>query len=458
MNVRSFVSQLAFLLGGLVIAAGLSELAPHTSFAQATTDDKSAIQSQIDAHNQQIANLEKEISQYQSQLNTLGSQHQTLQTAIKSIDVTRQQTSTQIKVTQNKMDASNLKLQQLSGQISQKEYEIQLDKKSLSQSLRDMNIADGNTMIEQVMSAQNLADAWSAADSVMTVGDALRANAAELAGVTQQLSEQHSQESSQRDQLAQLDTQLSTQKKALDVTKAEKDKLLSQTKSQESSYQSLIAQKKAQQKVFESELNSLESQLQSVGQASIPTVGKGILAWPFSPTFAQSCLGKAGALGNNFCVTQYFGNTAFAASGAYNGSGHNGIDIGMPIGTPVQASLAGTVLGTGNTDLSHSASGAQCYSFGKWVAVKHANGLATVYAHLSQISVSAGQAVATGQLLGYSGMTGYATGPHLHFGVYASAGIQILTLNQFKGAVTPCANASMPVAPLNAYLNPISYL
>ncbi|MDB5190133.1 MAG: putative zinc metalloprotease [Parcubacteria group bacterium] len=457
MNVRSLLSLFLFLFGSLAVAGVLSELTPHTTFAQATSD-KSAIQSQIDAHNQQIADLEKEIAAYQSQLNTLGGQHQTLQTAIKSIDVSRQQTTSQIKVTQNKLDASALKLQQLSGDISQKEYQIQLDKQSLAQSLRDMNVTDGKSIIEQMVGANSFSDAWAAADTSLAVSDALRTNANLLSGVKAQLGQQQAVVSDTHKQLSDLDTQLSTQQKQLDVNKAEKAKLLTQTKNQESSYQSLITQKKAQQKAFEDELNSLESQLKSVGQASIPTVGKGILAWPFSPTFAKLCLGKAGALGNNFCVTQYFGNTAFAASGAYNGSGHNGIDIGMPIGTPIQAALAGTVLGTGNTDLSHSSTGAQCYSFGKWVAVKHSNGLATVYAHLSQISVSSGQTVATGQLLGYSGMTGYATGPHLHFGVYASAGIQILTLNQFKGASTPCANASMPVAPLNAYLNPISYL
>ncbi len=454
MNVRSLL-KLQFSL--FAIAGVLSGFNAHTTLAQAAPDN-SAIQSQIDAHNQQIANLEKEIAAYQSQLNTLGGQHQTLQTAIKSIDVSRQQTTTQIKVTQNKMDASALKLQELSGEISQKQYQIELDKKSLAQSMRDMNVSDGKSIIEQMIGADSFSDAWAAADTSLAVGDALRTNANVLAGVKTQLGEQQAVVNTTHDELAKLDTNLSTQQKQLDINKAAKAALLAQTKNQESSYQSLIIQKKAQQKAFENELNSLESQLTSVGQASIPTVGKGILAWPFSPTFAKSCLGKASALGNNFCITQYFGNTAFAASGAYNGSGHNGIDIGMPIGTPVQAALAGTVLGTGNTDLAHSSSGAMCYSFGKWVAVKHANGLATVYAHLSQISVSTGQSVDTGQLLGYSGMTGYATGPHLHFGVYASAGIQILTLNQFKGANTPCANASMPVAPLNAYLNPISYL
>jgi murein DD-endopeptidase MepM/ murein hydrolase activator NlpD len=90
--------------------------------------------------------------------------------------------------------------------------------------------------------------------------------------------------------------------------------------------------------------------------------------------------------------------------------------------------------------------------------LEHSNGLNTMYAHLSVISVSKGQSVNTGDVIGYSGMTGYATGPHLHFGVYATAGVKITTLGAYRGATTPCQNASMPVAPANAYLNPLSYL
>jgi len=159
--------------------------------------------------------------------------------------------------------------------------------------------------------------------------------------------------------------------------------------------------------------------------------------------------------GNLFCITQYFGNTPFSTANAqvYNGHGHNAIDIAAPIGTPVYAALSGTVLDTGNTDLVPG-----CYSFGKWVMVIHGNGLSTLYSHLSSIDVMKGQQVNTKQIVGLSGMTGYATGPHLHFGVYATEGTQVMTLKQFRGVAGGCANAKMPVATLTAYLNPLSYL
>lgn len=445
-----------FVIASFLLALSLTVVGqiPPVAHAQTTAE----IQQQIADHNKKIADLDAEIATYQKQLNTLGSQHQTLATSIQSLDTTRKQLTTKIKSLQNQIATLALELRQLSGQIATKEQSIDLNKRAVAQSLRDIASSDQSSIVEQVFSSDNLTDAWAAVDANITLNQALRDHTNELAQVKQELTTQQAAVSQTQQKLVSVTTDLGTQKKAVDVTVTEKNKLLTQTKSQESTYQSLIATKKAQQKAFESELNSLEGQLKSVGTASIPKTGSGILAWPFSASVMANCATKKSALGNIYCVTQYFGNTAFAAAGAYNGSGHNGIDIGIPTGTPVQSALAGTVLGTGNTDLAHDARGNQCYSFGKWVMIKHANGLSTLYAHLSSISVSTGQTVATGQVLGYSGMTGYATGPHLHFGVYATAGVQILTLNQFKGATTACANATMPVAPLNGYLNPISYL
>ena len=59
---------------------------------------------------------------------------------------------------------------------------------------------------------------------------------------------------------------------------------------------------------------------------------------------------------------------------------------------------------------------------GKTIEIDHGNGLLTFYGHLSRIDVSKGQYVTRGQVIGLSGMTGTATGPHLHFGVYHTNG------------------------------------
>ncbi len=85
---------------------------------------------------------------------------------------------------------------------------------------------------------------------------------------------------------------------------------------------------------------------------------------------------------------------------------HAGLDVAVASGTPVKASAQGEVLAVGD------------YFFnGKTVFVDHGNGLITMYCHLERIDVQTGETVSKGQLLGLSGKTGRATGPHLHWSV-----------------------------------------
>jgi murein DD-endopeptidase MepM/ murein hydrolase activator NlpD len=88
-----------------------------------------------------------------------------------------------------------------------------------------------------------------------------------------------------------------------------------------------------------------------------------------------------------------------------------GIDIGLARDprAPVYAVEAGTVAFAG---------GETCCSYGLYVIVDHGNGFKTLYAHLSEISVSKGQPVSKGTRLGTAGSTGYSTGTHLHFEVH----------------------------------------
>lgn len=409
-----------------VLLVGMSFMPVTTTHAE-TVDD---IKAQIDAHNTKIQNIEAEIAQYQKQLGILGTQHQTLQTAIKSIDVTRQQTASQISATQTRISASNLKLNELSYEIADKEDIIQLDKAALAKSLRDVNAIGEDSLIEQVLGTDSLSDAWTVVDQTADLSRALEAHAQDLGAAKAELTVQHTSVAETKAKLSDLNAQLSSQKKALDIAKSEKDKLLTQTKNQESTYQKLIAQKRAEEASFEAVLFQLASKLQTVGQTvTTPAAGKGVLKWPL----------------DKVTITQLFGKTS--DSGRLYASGtHDGVDFGSPTGTPVRAALVGVVY-----EVNQGA--VQNCQYGKWVIIKHANGLATLYAHLSSINVTKGQTVATGAVIGNVGMTGYATGPHLHFTVYNSS---TLTLKQYTCKSGP--TVTIPIARPEHYLNPMSYL
>ncbi len=85
---------------------------------------------------------------------------------------------------------------------------------------------------------------------------------------------------------------------------------------------------------------------------------------------------------------------------------HSGIDLAAPYGTPIKASEGGVVIYSGWYG-----------GYGKVVILDHAKGFSTLYAHLSSTKVTVGARVKQGEVVGFEGSTGYATGPHLHFEV-----------------------------------------
>lgn len=421
-----------------------------------SADTASDIQSQIDTNKQQIDALEAEIAAFQKELDVLGAKKNTLKSTIDSLAISQKQLATRIKVTQNKITSANLKIRELTLSIGDKEEAITTNKNVISQALRTVAEDEQISIITKIISARSLRDAWGKADQVIQFNRALTRHIENLRSIRTELATNRDHVTKTKANLVLLNSELLTQKRSVDASKNAQQQLLAQTKNQETNYQKLIAQKQAAEKAFEQELVNLQGQLNLIVNPNLlPKVGSGVLAWPFSSAFMFNCAQRKKTFGNLFCITQYFGNTAFSTANSqiYNGNGHNAIDFGAPVGTPIKAALSGTVLATGNTDLVKG-----CYSFGKWVMIIHGNGLNTLYSHLSDIDVTKGQSVSTGQVIGLSGMTGYATGPHLHFGVYATDGTQVMTLQKFRGTTSKCANATMPVATLTAYLNPLSYL
>ncbi|MDR1894394.1 MAG: M23 family metallopeptidase [Spirochaetales bacterium] len=87
---------------------------------------------------------------------------------------------------------------------------------------------------------------------------------------------------------------------------------------------------------------------------------------------------------------------------------HNGLDLANSIGTPIYASMEGTVIDTAD----------RTTGYGRSIVIQHANGFQTLYGHLNEILVRRGQWVNQGQLIGRMGTTGRSTGSHLHFTIY----------------------------------------
>lgn len=87
--------------------------------------------------------------------------------------------------------------------------------------------------------------------------------------------------------------------------------------------------------------------------------------------------------------------------------GYNAVDLAAPVGTPIMASAAGTVVIARTSGYNGG--------YGLYVAIKHPNGTQTVYGHMSKLNVAVGESVSQGEVIGAVGNTGHSTGPHVHF-------------------------------------------
>ncbi len=404
----------------------------HTS-----ADTAADLQAQIDTSNNQIEQLKAEIAQLQVDLNNTTKQKQTLQTAVDAFTINIKKLTTSITLTQTQIKQKDLEIGRLSDNITDTSGKINDSRSQVADSLRQLDDHDEQPVIVTLLGGGTLSSFFDAATTLETVRTGLQDHIHTLSGLKENLQVDKGVAENKRRDLAALNASLTQQNQSLTIARAEQAKLLAQTKNQESTYQAQIAQKKALEARFEADLLNYENQLNLVvNPGSFAKPGSGVLQWPVASPY----------------ITQYFGNTAFATANAqvYGGKGHNAIDLRASPGTPILAARSGVVAGTGNTDLTCPGA-----SYGKWIFIDHDNGLSTIYAHLSTILVSQGQQVKTGDVIAYSDTTGYATGPHLHFGVYASSGSEIAT---FPSKSCVGKSYTMPVADVSAYLNPLSYL
>lgn len=183
----------------------------------------------------------------------------------------------------------------------------------------------------------------------------------------------------------------------LEAKLAEQQSLRDEAAAEEARHNALLEQVRQRKDVFESQIATLQAEsgqisafLQGLqaGATGVVRAAPGVLATPVPGAPVTSTFGPR--------VHPIFGTVRM----------HEGVDFGAGMGTPIRAAAAGTVVAAGDRG-----------GYGTATIVDHGNGLATLYAHQSQLLVAPGTVVTAGQVIGAVGSTGFSTGPHLHFEV-----------------------------------------
>lgn len=401
----------------LLIGAASQYFLSADVFASAIDD----LKKQIEQKQQEIKNLEAQAAAYTQSLNTTQKQKNTLASELTRIGKQISALNLQIKKTQVQIDATTLQIEEIKDSIIKKETEIRKRRDDLAYTIKMMDQSDKEDgVLSLVLSTRSFSDLFNQQNYIANfqkqISDAL---AAVKALKTDLESFQQNQEQ-KKNELKSLSGQLQNQRSIVDDQKTEKDSLLKQTKNKEKEYQNLLSTIARQRSDTEKEIAGLETKLRAAIDRSKLPVGKGILAWPL----------------DDVRFTQGYGKPNWSAAYDF----HNGVDFAASVGTPVKASLGGKIIGVGNNGK---------YAYGKWISIDHGSkNIVTLYGHLSLQVVRVGQTVKTGDIIGYSGATGYSTGPHLHFSVFASESYTLLESKKVPNLLIPVGGT----------VNPLDYL
>lgn len=385
------------------------------------------IKEAIEKKRQEEQELGNQIKAVQGALETTVGEKQTLQRELNQINNNVKQLDLGIKYSKTAAEKLSYEIQDTQYTIEESQERIAECKKEIAEMLRQVQRKDTSEgPIMAILKGKSLADTVGEIQALLEFQDNFSQEIGELQGFTKELDQQVKTAEEKKKQ-KEIETENFKNKKViLDQTKQYQQQLLNQTKNKEQIYQNSLAELKKRQDAIDAEIARLEAEARkNINLGALPKVDTGPLMMP-----AQ---GK---------LTQGYGSTPFAIRN-YASKRHNGIDIAAPIGTPIVAASDGRVVGVADQDL-YCRKGA----YGKFVAITHYNGLTTLYAHLSLWTVSEGQEVKKGDLIGYMGNTGFSTGPHLHFTVYATP--------TFK--IAPAVGSCGPKMPFGGDLNPFDYL
>jgi murein DD-endopeptidase MepM/ murein hydrolase activator NlpD len=327
-----------------------------------------------------IAAYTKRIRRLQGKIGSLQRRQQTLQG-----DLNRKKS--QLVQTQSKLRSERARLARLRARLI-------VTRRALSRRMVEMYKADRPDVLTVVLNSEGFADLLSRGEFIARIADQdrrivtiVRDAKQDAAATEKRLDKLERRQQaitaavlSRRNQVAQVKQELIGTRVGYESTQNDKKRALSKVRVDRHELEDHLESLEAEQAKIRARLAASSGQPAAPGAGPIKK-GSGQLIWPAN-----------GAISSGF--------------GTRWGRLHAGIDIPLPVGTPLRAADGGRVAIAGMVG-----------GYGNYTCIQHTGSMSTCYGHQSSIGVSVGQNVSQGQVIGQSGNTGHSTGPHLHFEV-----------------------------------------
>ncbi|OGY98394.1 MAG: hypothetical protein A2681_01790 [Candidatus Liptonbacteria bacterium RIFCSPHIGHO2_01_FULL_56_18b] len=414
-----------------VLALGAEGLRTRAQTVNGGTQrTREELESLIRARAQELEKVNRELETAEGNLKTTKDQKVGLQRELNTLQASINQLQLNMRADEIASQKLNLEIDSLGYDIGDIEASMDDKRSAIAHILRELQTNDQDNLLVVFLKNKSLADAVLATQSLSNIKSQLSVDIAGLNNLHQELNDKLDSVGDKKAEVELHRQNLAARKSIVEDQKGSRQVVLDQTKNKESVYEQQLSDLKKQQDAIADEIGKIEDELRASFNVSIlPTKRLGVFAWPVQMV----------AQGGRGIITQHFGEVSYL----YRGKPHNGLDIGVPLGTPVFAVDDGVVIAVDNNDKSRW----NKYQYGKYILIRHKNDIATLYAHLSQQVVVKGAEVKRGSLIGYSGATGYATGPHLHLGAYWAPSILMQSFPPAAGLV-----------PVGVLVNPEDYL
>lgn len=391
---KKFIFAPLFTLIMIVTSVGSLFAASPSQDVPANPQD---LEKEIRARTEKLDSINKELETTQNTLDEIQNQKGSLTQELKSLDYSIKQLNLNIQADEVTGEKLGLEIDGLQYDLKDIGSSIEDKKKVIGDLMRELQRVDQTNFLILLLQNSRLTETLDEAQNLGNIREQLTLDIANLKNLSAEYSDKLGTITAKRGEVLVHQENSKNRKAIVADQKNERQSLLAQTKNRESTYQKKLTDLEREQQEIEKEIARFEEELRSqIDYPGLPVPRSHLLEFPVP----------------GGTVTQGYGKTSFAIKN-YPSKWHNGIDIGKFLGAEVVAAEDGTIVNMGDQD-KFCRRGA----YGKYIVIKHKNGLTTLYGHLAKQVVTAGQSVQRGQLIGYMGKTGWATGPHLHFTVY----------------------------------------
>lgn len=348
--------------------------------------------------------LEKSIAENKDQTKTLVSQ--------------KAEIDQEMEMSRQKIENLNEQIQQLNLLIAEKQTELEASvakeealQKQYKARLRSMEETGSVSYWSILFRASSFSDLLDRVDMIREIAESDQLMLKQLSDATQAVETERADLEQQKLDLQQTEDDLAVEQAELETKRAKADTLITQMQAEYASLSDEFLAAEADEAAVREQIKKTETDyFNALAKEQAAAAAAAAAANKTSNSNNSSSSSSGGASSGGFAfplaystgVTCAYGPRVHPING--NKSFHYGVDLAAGMNTEIYATKSGTVTGATYGEAN-----------GYYVTINHGDGYSSIYAHMTNYVVSAGDSVKQGQLIGYVGTTGWSTGPHLHF-------------------------------------------